>query len=575
MNGRLTRLRLKGPLLLLLAAPCVSAAGSEELAGRLVGFVEDARGIPVSGALISLFGKGLDGGGVLAVSDSAGRFALPALPAGSYTLRALGGHLRAQARQVTVLPNQESIFSVSLFASEGDAAEDEAEAQIQETPAQRELKWLVRHKRRSILEARGPEADYGTAPPRATLAVSHAGLPVEGALEVMTHSVASATPEGEEEAHAPSGLGLVRLGGRLGDSMSWSLGGLMSESETSTWRMAAEFVVEPAAGHQVRTGAGYGSRWMTTPFAQTLQEEEGPAEGRSVGVLFAEEQWSATPWLTVTAGGRYSYIGFLEGQNHLDPWGGVEFLVNPRTRIRAVVGSRTLTPGGDLLLLSTLAASPAIAYATIDAGLQPERLNRYEMSVDHGAGPTRVGALVYVEQMRDPFLNTFTRSGRALRIGNVPSLNARGVGVTLGRRFGPSVEGSVTYTYGFSSRQSRVSKTHAPVAALAYADNDFHDFVARFNAAIQATDTRLIAFCRFNSLSPDAEGPGTDGERTMRFDVQLSQGIPFLGDLTRADWELLLAYRNLFYETTEAGMLDELAVMNPPSRVLGGITVRF
>ena len=57
--------------------------------------------------------------------------------------------------------------------------------------------------------------------------------------------------------------------------------------------------------------------------------------------------------------------------------------------------------------------------------------------------------------------------------------------------------------------------------------------------------------------------------------MQLSQGIPFLGELTSADWELLLAYRNLFYETTEGGTLDELAVVNPPSRVLGGITVRF
>jgi hypothetical protein len=565
---------LKGFPLLLLLSPCASPAGAEELAGRLVGFVEDARGIPVSGALISLFGKGLEDGGVLAVSDSDGRFALPALPAGSYTLRALGGRLRAQARQVTVLPNQESVFSVSLFASDADAEQDEADAHSQETPAQRELKWLVRHKRRSILEARGPEADYGTAPPRATLAVAHTSLPVEGALEVMTHGVASATAEGDDDAHAPGGLGLVRLGGRLGDSMSWSLGGLMSESEKSTWRMAAEFVVEPAAGHQVRTGAGYGSRWMT-PFPHTIQDEEGTAEGRSVGVLFAEEQWSALPWLTVTAGGRYSYIGFLEGQNHLDPWGAVEFLVNPRTRIRADVGSRTLTPGGDLLTLSTLAASPAIAFATIDPGLRPERLSRYEVSVDHGAGPTRIGALVYYEEMRDPFLNTFTRSGRALRIGNVPSLSARGVGVTLGRRFGPAVEGSVTYSYGYSSGHTPFSQARTLMGALAYADNDFHDFVARFNAAIQATDTRLIAFCRFNSLSPDAEGPGTEGERTTRFDVQLSQGIPFLGDLTRADWELLLAYRNLFYETTEAGMLDELAVVNPPKRVLGGITVRF
>jgi hypothetical protein len=45
--------------------------------------------------------------------------------------------------------------------------------------------------------------------------------------------------------------------------------------------------------------------------------------------------------------------------------------------------------------------------------------------------------------------------------------------------------------------------------------------------------------------------------------------------LTRADWELLVAVRNMFYEASQAGFLDELAVQDPPTRVVGGISVRF
>jgi hypothetical protein len=45
--------------------------------------------------------------------------------------------------------------------------------------------------------------------------------------------------------------------------------------------------------------------------------------------------------------------------------------------------------------------------------------------------------------------------------------------------------------------------------------------------------------------------------------------------LTRADWEVLLSVRNLFYEVSEGGTLDELAVLHPPKRVLGGISIRF
>jgi hypothetical protein len=104
-------------------------------------------------------------------------------------------------------------------------------------------------------------------------------------------------------------------------------------------------------------------------------------------------------------------------------------------------------------------------------------------------------------------------------------------------------------------------------------DAEFHDVGGRLETAFSRTDTRLVAYCRFNTLvSPE---PGTAARRTTRFDVQLSQGLPFLGTLTRADWDVLVAFRNLFYEGDEGAVLDEVAVANPPRRVLGGISVRF
>ena len=43
----------------------------------------------------------------------------------------------------------------------------------------------------------------------------------------------------------------------------------------------------------------------------------------------------------------------------------------------------------------------------------------------------------------------------------------------------------------------------------------------------------------------------------------------------RANWEILLAYRNLFYEEGEAALLDELAVVDPTKQLMGGIAIRF
>jgi hypothetical protein len=107
---------------------------------------------------------------------------------------------------------------------------------------------------------------------------------------------------------------------------------------------------------------------------------------------------------------------------------------------------------------------------------------------------------------------------------------------------------------------------------------EFHDLVARLETFIEWTDTHVSALYRLNAMS-DAEATGRAQARgtvtNMRFDVQVTQGLPFLQPLTRADWELLLAVRNMFYEASEGGFMDELAVQDPPTRVVGGISVRF
>jgi hypothetical protein len=151
------------------------------------------------------------------------------------------------------------------------------------------------------------------------------------------------------------------------------------------------------------------------------------------------------------------------------------------------------------------------------------------------------------------------------------------MGLTVGGRFGDCVNGSLTYTYGHARRDDPAAAEALLVGpALAYRQADFHDVVARVETIIDGTDTRVVAFYRVNALNPSSEGSSSPSAMTnTRFDIQLSQGLPFLQSFTRADWELLLAVRNLFYETSEGGLLDEPAVVNPPKRVLGGISVRF
>jgi carboxypeptidase family protein len=554
--------------LALAPSPVHAAAAS----GGVLGWVEDSRGAPVSGAIISLFRGGPGGTGLITLSDSAGRFFLPSLPAGSYTLRALrAGHVPAPIRQIVVLPNQDATFTVSLTPLSDAAARTAAARAAAATTEEvaRETTWLLRHKRRSVLEARREGGDSDEARP-AEQGLLASFLPdLDGTVEVM--ATPSAMGVGPVDDREPGALSVLRLKGRIADSGTWTLAGVMAERENTTWRMAGEFVVEPAEGHEIHATTGYGSRYVR---AQEIGAEA--LHDRGIGTLSVEDRWEITEGVTAGIGGRFSYIGFLGDTNHFDPSASLEIAGAAATTYRASVYARTLAPGGDILTLNSLASAPSMNFAVLDGGLRAERLMRYELAMDQQLGGTSVGAFTYYEGVRDQLGNAFegARDARALRIFNGGNAALGAVGVTVGRCFGDSVRGSMSYTYGRTWRAGRRPDVmDDDFAFIPLQSGNFHDVAARVETVVPGPGTRVVAYYRLNRMMPDAESVAT--LTNHRFDVQVSQALPFLGAFTRADWNLLLAVRNLFYETTEGALVDELAVTNPPKRVLGGISVRF
>lgn len=563
-----------GGILVLVLSLAPSPVRAAAQSGGVLGWVEDTHGAPVSGAVISLFRGGSGGAGLVTLSDSAGRFFLPSLPAGAYTLRALrSGHAPAPLRKVIVLPDQDATFTVSLTPlADAAARTGESRASAAEEAA-RETKWMLRHKRRSVLEARGNarKEDKEGQPEHPRLLASF--LPdLDGSVEVMASP--SAMGMGPEDDREPGSLSVVRLKGRIADHGRWTLGGVMAERENTTWRMAAEFVVEPMDGHEMRAATGYGSRYVR---AREMAGGEG-LHDRGVGTLTVDDRWEIADGVTATVGGRFSYIGFLGDTNHFDPRATLEIQGADNTTFRGAVHARTVAPGGDILTLNTLASAPAMNFAVLNDGLRAERFTRYELGFDQQLGDTVVGAFTYYEGVRDQLANVFVgaQDERALRIFNGGNAATGAVGLTVGRFFfGDSVRGSMSYTYGRSWRDGTPADVQGELAALGLEDGNFHDLAARVETTIEGTDTRVVAYYRLNRRMPDAVEPSAADLTHRRFDVQLSQGLPFLGSFTRADWDFLLAVRNLFYETSEGALMDEVAVINPPKRVLGGISVRF
>ncbi len=560
MTKRLSTFGLCGALLLGLAAEARAA----DSPSSVLGWVEDSRGVPVAGAIVSLFSKGMRGGGLVAFSDDAGRFVLPALPPGSYTVRAIGRGLKpVAARQITVLPNQEFILALSL-PSLGEISDQEA------AEKRRELTWLVRHKARSVLEQRGVQALADAQDAAAFSGPTPWADAFGGSLEFVTSASSAATDVPGTE-FLPTGAGALRLEGRIADGARLTLGGVLAESEDTAWRTAAEFVLDSGEDHELRAGAGYGTRYVR-PMG-SVGETEVSLENSAVGALFLEDRIRLGERLTALAALRQTYIGFVQDRNHFDPALSLEWRPVGNTRVHASAGERTLVPGGDLLTLSTLATAPAIVYAALPTDLRAERVVRYELGADRSVAGSLIGVRVFEEATHDQLVNAFIGGSavRQLRILNAGSANVRGAGVDLTREFGRAVRGSLGYSFGRVRRQTSMGLVSGP-STVSLPEGAYHDLMGRLEARVDPTDTRVVAFCRLNLMRASGQD---EPVRNTRFDVQVSQGLPFIGTLTRADWELLVAVRNLFYEAAEAGTLDELAVVAPPTRVIGGISVRF
>jgi hypothetical protein len=103
-----------------------------------------------------------------------------------------------------------------------------------------------------------------------------------------------------------------------------------------------------------------------------------------------------------------------------------------------------------------------------------------------------------------------------------------------------------------------------------------HDLTARVESELPLTATRILAIYRLNTAYARSDSLASDPVAAARFDVQIHQGLPFLQS-THTHWELLLAVRNLLHDTQDptASLYDELLVVRPPKRVVGGVTVQF
>jgi hypothetical protein len=154
------------------------------------------------------------------------------------------------------------------------------------------------------------------------------------------------------------------------------------------------------------------------------------------------------------------------------------------------------------------------------------------------------------------------------------------------------LRGSVEYTVArarFTQADSAAYLFVLAPSALRVEPEHVHDLATAIETDVPETSTRVVVLYRVSnafsrsSTSADPVGakrpvqPSSDTHPGLdsRFDVQVRQALPFM-DFSTAKWEMLIGVRNFFRDAApDQSVYDELLVVRPPKRIVGGLTLKF
>jgi len=594
--------------------------------GSIQGVVSDERGGPLSGAMVSALGATT----ALAVTDGRGRFAIDALPPGQYIVRVhLPGFLSMRRENIRVggapamldriqlhradhaigtSGSNETvgrpILAAGLEIPQGDAAAPDAG----EDHPHSETAWRLRHVKRSVLKDSGevvsildaaaadeaiPEAPgsiFGSAfASAASLAASFfTNPPFSGEVNLLTTSAFAPGADVAATSFLPRGVAYVSIGAPVAGG-EWAVRGSMSQSDLSSWILAGSFSSSHESEHDYGFGVSYSTQQYQVRTAHPLAVGPANDDSRTVGELFASDRWTISPAVVVEYGGRYAHYDYLQKRSLISPRVGVTVTPFEKTHVTASVAQRMLAPGAEEFLAPSIVGPwlpPERTFAPL-AGedLRVERTRFVDFGVERELDGTYViGIRRFRQSVDDQLITLFglpvaggPKSPGHYYVASGGAVDADGWSLRLSSAPTQRVRGSVDYSLAHAHWLSRgdmgAVALWAPEAIRPQTE-DVHDLTTSVETEIPETATRVFFLYKINSAFARGIDP-THSSVDARFDVQVNQALPFM-PFNNTRWEVLVGVRNLFRDPAEAGSIyDELLVVRPPKRVVGGVLVRF
>jgi hypothetical protein len=592
--------------------------------GTITGIVTDERGHPVLGAKVTAIGATM----AFAETDASGRFVTEVLPAGEYVVKAhlagfsaskrelvrVGGASASvpqlQVRRLDTLgasgKGEPSVPSRPIVAAgfnlpRAETADDTATDGSKDSHPHSETAWRLRHIKRSILkdrsnaivvaasdEALSDGSMFGRAMGGAVNFASYAtslftDLPLTGEVNLLTTS-AFAPGELFGGDDLPRGIAYVSLGAPT-PAGEWQVRAAMSEGDLASWILAGSFTSKAGPAHSYNLGLSYSTQGYQggNPVALAAMRDGS----RNAAEVFGFDRWRVTRWLELDYGGRYARYDYIQNEHGLmSPRVGLTVSPRKGTRMSALMRQRMVVPGAEEFLPRAItgpALPPERTFAAFDGhDMRVERFRGLDFLVEHQFGDAYVVGIRRFYQNVDDQLVTMFRvapegspeSVGHYYVGNAGAFDASGWAISVSTPPGPRVRGSIDYTVTRANWTSQNGDLGLTVPAVLRPESeDIHDITTSIHTDIPETATRFYVVYRLNTAftrSSDLSRPGADA----RFDVQVNQALPF--GVAGTKWEILLGLRNLFRDANDpASVYDELLVVRPPKRVIGGFLVRF
>jgi hypothetical protein len=595
--------------------------------GSIHGTVQDEKGAPVSGAMVSALGAST----AFAVSDRGGRFELRTLSPGPYLVRAhLAGFKASRGQIVDVHSSSRASSAIALhhlapgypvltagMGPDIGAAEpaDPIDASVIPTGTtgsqlpndnHGETAWRLRHARRGILkDALVPESVLAENGDPGATAFGQSGLfgaparlatnffggtPFSGQFNLLTTGSFD-TPEQLFTTDSLSrGVAYVSVGAPVGSLADWNVRGAITQGDISSWIVAGSYATHAPARHQYDVGLSYSTQRYNAGNPAAFHDVGDTS--RNAGAVYGFDTFTINPTLQLTYGTRYARYDYLEGRSLVSPR--VALTVSPARTVRLTgsLSRRAIAPGAEEFLPPAdggiwLPPQRTFSSLSSDEPLRAERTTHAQIELERDIRGATLVLRGFTQHVDNQLVTAFGVDvpGRPVStaghyfVGNDGAVSAQGWTAGIRTEFAHRVHGTIEYT-----------QTHAdwmPASDLSYLillapsasrlESDYiHDVAATLETDVPETSTKVLivyrvsnAFARPASATPD---------HTMvdsRFDVQVRQSLPFM-DFSSTRWEMLIAVRNFFREAApDQSVYDELLVVRPPKRIVGGLTLHF